>query len=115
MKDEEVPLGDEERVVEDEDGSFDISTKLNYDQFYELYKTIRSKKWMSDFVGCNIKMLWLRIRSSIEMLWIRLAVVLRLRFIGWGLPHQKSTIFVVLKVREEEMFWEYLSILLYLC
>ena len=44
MKDEEVPLGDEERVVEDEDGTFDISTKLNYDQFYELYKTIRSKK-----------------------------------------------------------------------
>ena len=57
MKDEEVPLGDEERVVEDEDGPFDISTKLNYDQFYELYKTIRSKKWMSDLVGCKYQII----------------------------------------------------------
>ena len=44
LKEEEPPEGDEERVAEDEDGSFDISTKLNYDHFIELYKIIRTRK-----------------------------------------------------------------------
>ena len=44
FKEEEVPEGDGERLLEDKEGLFDISLKIDYEQFDQLFRTVRGGK-----------------------------------------------------------------------